>query len=185
MTYRTIIPLVFCITYHFNCFAQSFNKSEVDSLFEEYVRDSLYVNASNLLVDYAKELESIGDKETALKYQLSNCDLIESNLDYFFQHGLSLEGYFADKGVVGLLYIDLGYKNKTICQYLSIVNQMRNMAPNLLLKYSEIFAPTLSKTSIAESGKFLSVIYLLQNFMQVSKTSSSYLTLWKNSNFCA
>lgn len=187
MTYRTIIPLVFCITYHFNCFAQSFNKSEVDSLFEEYVRDSLYVNASNLLVDYAKELESIGDKETALKYQLSNCDLIESNLDYFFQHGLSLEGYFADKGVVGLLYIDLGYKNKTICQYLSIVNQMRNMAPNLLLKYSEIFAPTLSECTDSTLCDSISVLsyamdYIIQNNEFTKKDIEDFAILAKYIN---
>ncbi len=140
---RYIFLFFICVLTHVYCFSQIKNNEITDSI-NSYISEGLHVKASNRIVDYALYLESIGENESALSYQIWNCKLIEDNIDYFRDHGLSLEGYFSNKEKVCILYRDLGQKTNAINMYLSIIKEMKATAPDLIPFFTNFICPILA-----------------------------------------
>ena len=140
---RYIFLFFICVLTHVYCFSQIKNNEIIDSI-NSYISEGLFVKASNRIVDIALYLESIGEKESALSYQIWNCKLIEDNIDYFGDHGLSLEGYFSNKEKVCILYRDLGQKTNAINMYLSIIKEMKATAPDLIPFFTNFICPILA-----------------------------------------
>lgn len=142
--YKTVSCLLFFCVFSLLCHSQA-RHEEFDTLIKNYINDGLYVKASNAIVDYALHLDSIGDKESALEYQLMNCHLVEKHLDYFFEHGMTYPIYFSNREMVSIIYRDLGLHSDAIRTYLSVINDMKEVAPELIPIYSNFIAPSLGK----------------------------------------
>ena len=136
------ILLLFLTSINTFCYSQEY-ESINDSIYT-FIHDGKYVSASNRIVEYALYLNSIGDKESSLDYQIWNCNLVEEHLDYFFDNGLTLEEYFANREMVCILYRDLGQKTNAIKTYLSIINDMKSVAPDLIPFFTNFIAPILA-----------------------------------------
>lgn len=166
-----ILRYLFCIFIYISinsfCYSQT-NYVSINDSINFYINEGLYVKASNRIVDYASYLGSIGDKKSALDYQKWNCNLVEEHLDYFFDHGLSLEEYFANRNMVCILYRDLGLKSDAIKTYLSIINDMKKVAPSQIPFITDFIAPILAsytETPLCDS------IYSLSNTLEYIKNS--------------
>ena len=133
-------------------------KVEVDSVFNARCTEGQYLSASAYIVKCASEREKIGDKATALEYRLRNCELIDENIDYFNEKGLTLDDYFFNWEVVSFSYRDLGYMDECISVYLNVINQMKNLAPDMLPSYSRMIATSLNNYT---SEKYRDSIYSL------------------------
>ena len=166
---RYIFLFFICVLTHVYCFSQIKNNEIIDSI-NSYISEGLFVKASNRIVDIALYLESIGEKESALSYRIWNCKLIEDNIDYFGDHGLSLEGYFSNKEKVCILYRDLGQKTNAINMYLSIIKEMKATAPDLIPFFTNFICPILADCT--EPGLCDSV-YSLSYALDVIKEKES------------
>lgn len=144
MNYKTVSCLLFFYVFFLLCHSQA-RHEEFDTLIKNYINDGLYVKASNAIVDYALHLDSIGDKESALEYQLMNCHLVEKHLDYFFDHGMTFPIYFSNREMVSIIYRDLGLHSDAIRTYLSVINDMKEVAPELIPFYTNFIAPSLGQ----------------------------------------
>lgn len=144
MNYKTVCCLLFFYVLSLLCHSQA-RHEEFDTLIKSYINDGLYVKASNAIVDYALYLDSIGDKESALEYQLMNCHLVEKHLDYFFDHGMTFPVYFSNREMVSIIYRDLGLHSNAIRTYLSVINDMKLVAPELIPFYTNFIAPSLGQ----------------------------------------
>ncbi len=167
-----ILRYLFCIFIYISintfCYSQT-NYVSINDSINFYINEGLYVKASNRIVDYASYLGSIGDKKSALDYQKWNCNLVEEHLDYFFDHGLSLEEYFANRDMVCILYRDLGLKSDAIKTYLSIINDMKKVVPSQIPIITDFIAPILAsytETPLCDS------IYSLSNTLDYIKSSN-------------
>ena len=134
--------LTFCLIFFtLHIWAQLLpTKVEVDSVFNSKCNVGDYYSASQYIVDCAIKRQDIGDKNTALDYQLKNCELIEKHIDYFNEKGLTIDEYFYNWETVSFLYRDLGYLDECISIYLNIINQMKDLAPDMLPSYSSVIA---------------------------------------------
>ena len=166
-----ILRYLFCIFIYISintfCYSQT-NYVSINDSINIYINEGLYEKASNRIVEYASYLGSIGDKKSALDYQKWNCNLVEEHLDYFFDHGLSLKEYFANRNMVCILYRDLGLKSDAIKTYLYIINDMKKVAPSQIPIITDFIAPILA--SYTETPLFDS-IYSLSNTLDYIKNS--------------
>lgn len=133
-------------------------KVEVDSVFNSKCNVGDYFSASQYIVDCAIKRQDIGDKNTALDYQLKNCELIEKHIDYFNEKGLTIDEYFYNWETVSFLYRDLGYLDECISIYLNIINQMKDLAPDMLPSYSSVIATSFSNCT---SERYRDSVYSL------------------------
>ena len=119
MNYRFNIILLLCLYMStMSAIGQLLpTKVEVDSVFNAKCTEGQYLSASAYIVKCASEREKIGDKATALEYRLRNCELIDENIDYFNEKGLTLDDYFFNWEVVSFSYRDLGYMDECISVY--------------------------------------------------------------------
>jgi len=116
---------------------------QFDETIRRYISAGQFYDASDAMIQYAWSLDSVGDKEAALDYQLMNCNLVEKHLDYFFDHGMTLQEYFSNREIVSIMYRDLGQTSNAIQTYLSIINDMMAVSPEMIPFYSNLMAPTL------------------------------------------
>ena len=163
---KIAILLLFLTSINTFCYSQEY-ESINDSIYT-FIHDGRYVSASNKIVEYALYLNSIGDKESSLDYQIWNCNLVEENLDYFIDHGLTIEEYFANREMVCILYRDLGQKTNAIKTYLSIINDMKIVAPNLIPFFTNFIAPILASY---KEPPLCDSIYSLSSTLDVIKDS--------------
>ena len=137
-------------------------KVEVETVFKAKCEQGDFLSASNYIIDCAIKRQEIGDKNTALDYQLKNCDLIDKHIDYFNKKGLTLDDYFYNWEVVSLLYRDLGHIDECISVFLNVINKMKDSAPDMLPSYSKIIATTFSNYT---SEKYKDSVYSLSYAM--------------------
>ena len=164
---RSLFYILIYISINTFCYSQT-NYVNINDSINIYINEGLYVKASNRIVEYALYLGSIGDKKSALDYQKWNCNLVEEHLNYFIDHGLSLEEYFANRDTVCILYRDLGLKSDAIKTYLSIINDMKKVAPSQIPIITDFIAPILAsytETPLCDS------IYSLSNTLDYIKNS--------------
>ena len=140
--YRHISCLFLLFSLFLICHSQT-RFEQFDEKIRRYISAGQFYDASDAMIQYAWSLDSVGDKEAALDYQLMNCNLVEKHLDYFFDHGMTLQEYFSNREIVSIMYRDLGQTSNAIQTYLSIINDMMAVSPEMIPFYSNLMAPTL------------------------------------------
>ncbi len=146
--------------------AQNLIKTEVDRLADSYTSMGKYDSVSLLLVTFANQEHQKGNLETALEYQIKNCELIERNTNYFVQCGITLKDFFNNYGMVFILQRDLGNSIDAISTYLELAEIIIRYAPSELPFYTNLIASTLGECTIMP---WADSVYCLQNALNVIK----------------
>ena len=140
-------------------------KRIIDEQFNEYIKDGRLIDASELLVDYAINLEKQGDTLLALQYQLKNCFFVDDHIDYFKEH-LTPEEYFANWYITISLEGWLNKKNDGAKHLFYVLRKMQKEAPNLLPFYASTLAFIIQD---CKDIIYRDSIYLLQPALDVIK----------------
>jgi hypothetical protein len=147
---------------------QNYTKEKrlIDKKVAKYIKEGQLVAASNLMVDYAIEMERQGDTLLALQYQLENCHLIDDHIDFFRKAGLTPEMYFANWYASISLEGWLKMKNEGAIHLFSLLRKMQKEAPDLLPFYASTLAYIIE--DFRDPG-YKDSIYLLQSALDVIK----------------
>lgn len=150
----------------FNIRAQSVDTAFVNKQVAYYCNNGQFGSASLLLVQTAKKAQDSNELKTALNYQIRNCELVEQEIDYFFQNGFTLKDFFSNYGMVIVLQRDLGQKKEAIQTYLDLSYIISKYAPNELLFYTDLIASTLGS---CKDSIYADSVYCLQRSLDIIK----------------
>ncbi len=154
--------LFFCATVS----AQNLTKTEVDRLADSYVSQEKYDSVSYVFVTFANQEQLKGNLETALEYQIKNCELIEKHIDSFIDYGLTLSELYANYGMVFVLQRDLNRSTDAINTYLELAQTIKLYSPDELPFYTNLIASTLGMCTIMP---WADSVYCLQDALDVIK----------------
>lgn len=71
----------------------SIEKKMIDKDVREYVKKGMYINASDLLLNFALRLEEYGDTASAYEYFIQNGHLIDAHIDEMLKDGFTTSDY--------------------------------------------------------------------------------------------
>lgn len=135
-----LLLLVTGLALSVKCQNYTYEKKVVDKKVAKYKKEGQLIDASYLMVDYATKMERQGDTLLALQYQLDNCYLIDDNIDFFYNAGLTPEMYFANWYVTISLEGWLNKRNDGAKHLFSVLRKMQKEAPGLLPFYASTLA---------------------------------------------
>lgn len=163
---KKALALLLCVFFCAAVSAQNLTKTKVDRLVNSYTSQEKYDSASLVLVTFANQEHQKGNLETALEYQIKNCELIEHHTNYFIQQGFTLRDFFNNYGMVFVLQRDLGNNLDAISTYLELANLIRQYSPSDLPFYTNLIASTLGECTIMPLADS---VYCLQKALNVIK----------------
>lgn len=155
-----------CITLGTITSAQSLRRADVDKLVYQYIEEEKYDSASFLMVKFANQEHDKGNLETALEYQIKNCELTEQHAAVLAAYGLTLIDLFNNYGMVFVLQRDLGQTIEAINTYLNLSHAIKHFSPENLPFYTNLIASTLGECTIMP---WADSIYCLQDALDVIK----------------
>ena len=158
--------LFICIAFCVALSAQNLNKTEVDRLADLYTNHEKYDSVSLMLVSFANQEHQKGNLETALEYQIKNCELIEKHIDSFVAYGITLNELYANYGMVLVLQRDLNRSIDAINTYLELAQTIKLYSPNELPFYTSLIASTLGECTIMP---WADSVYCLQDALEIIK----------------
>lgn len=159
---KKVFLLIFCIVNVLSSQSQSLSRKQVDYEVEKHLQKGEIVSASNIIVDFAIEQQKIGDTATALEYQLKNLKLVEDNVDFFYQCGLTDEDYFAN-WYVSIILAQRLHKNDLAIQLLMpTLRKLQVKSPHLLPFYGSSLSFVLSDMANEE---YRDSVFILQNVL--------------------
>lgn len=161
---KRFLLFLFCITYGVITSAQSLRKADVDRLVYEYIEEEKYDSASILLVKYANQEYDKGNLETALEYQIKNCELTERYIDSFVSYGFTLNDLYSNYGMVFVLQRDLSRTSDAIDTYLELARTIKQYTPTVLPFYTSLIASTMGGCTIMP---WADSVYCLQDALNV------------------
>ena len=163
---KKLFFLLLCILFCATVSAQNLSKTEVDRLADSYISQEKYDSVSLVFVTFANQEQQKGNLETALEYQIKNCELIENHIDSFIAYGITLSELYANYGMVFVLQRDLNRSTDAINTYLELARTIKLYSPDELPFYTNLIASTLgscTKMPCADS------VYCLQDALDVIK----------------
>lgn len=166
---RSLLILLFILANaSVKCQDFSQEKAIIDREVSSYIEKGLFLNASDLLVNFATNLENNGDTLSALHYQLENCKLIDSHIDYFLHdhNYLNWEGYFSNWYVTISMMGWLNKKQEAIPYLFNMLNLVWEKVPELLPFYASDLSFILDDCTIEQ---YRDSIYILQKSLDVIK----------------
>ena len=169
MIIKRLLFILYCLFYIIQPVISQKDSEEniiIDKQVANYIENGQYVDASNLLVDYAIKLQKGGDTIRALHYQLENCHLIDSHIDLFRKSGLTPEDYFANWYITISIEGWTGNKKDGAIHLLSVLKKMQKEAPHLLPFYTSSLAYILYDF---KDPQYVDSIYILQSVMDIIK----------------
>lgn len=146
--------------------AQDLKKVDVDRLVNMYAEQTKYDSASWLLVTFANQEHAKGNLESALEYQIKNCELIEQHIDAFVSYGITLKDMYNNYGMVFVLQRDLNLTTDAIGTYIELSKVIKLYNPEELPFYTNLIASTLGGCTIMP---WADSVYCLQDAMDVIK----------------
>lgn len=158
--------LFLCIVFCISVSAQNLNKAEVDSFVDLYTYQGKYDSVSLMLVSFANQEHQKGNLETALEYQIKNCELIEKHIDSFVAYGITLNELYANYGMVFVLQRDLNRSTDAINTYLELAQTIKLYSPNELPFYTSLIASTLGECT---TMPWADSVYCLQDALEIIK----------------
>lgn len=169
---RFLLVVLFTLTIvSVKCQDFSREKSIIDKEVTSYIDKGLYINASDLLVNFAINLQNYGDTLSALHYQLENCKLVDNHIDYFlYDHNyLTWESYFANWYMTISLEGWTNRKHEGALHLFSVLRKMQKEAPTLLPFYASTLAYIIDDF---RDPTYNDSIYLLQNAIDIIKSQT-------------
>lgn len=163
---KRFLLFLLCITLGTITSAQSLRRADVDKLVYQYIEEEKYDSASFLMVKFANQEHDKGNLETALEYQIKNCELTEQNAAVLAAYGLTLIDLFNNYGMVFVLQRDLGQTIEAINTYLNLSHAIKHFSPENLPFYTNLIASTLGECTIMP---WADSIYCLQDALDVIK----------------
>ncbi len=161
---KRFLLFLLCITYGMITSAQSLKKADVDKLVYQYVEKEKYDSASLMLVMFANQEHDKGNLETALEYQIKNCELIEQHINSFVTYGITLYDMYNNYGMVFVLQRDLNRTTDAIDTYIELARTIKRYTPNALPFYTNLIASTLGGCTIMP---WADSVYCLQDALNV------------------
>lgn len=158
--------LFLCIVFCASVSAQNLNKAEVDRFVDLYTYQEKYDSVSLMLVSFANQEHQKGDLETALEYQIKNCELIEKHIDSFVAYGITLNELYANYGMVLVLQRDLNRSIDAINTYLELAQTIKLYSPNELPFYTSLIASSLGECT---TMPWADSVYCLQDALEIIK----------------
>lgn len=152
---------------------------KINSQFEHYCNQGFFTNASNLLVSKGIEYLDKGDTLIAFELQLRNCYFTDEHLEYFFQDGLTWEGYFANWYTTISLAAWLNLKNEIAPELLRILGLISQKEPKLLPFYASTLGYIFYEYKDVKNEDS---IYVLQKALDYIKTVDTSRDLVKHYN---
>ena len=146
--------------------AQNLIKTEVDRLAELYMSQKKYDSVSLMLVTFANQEHQKGNLETALEYQIRNCELIEKNIDSFVAYGITLNELYANYGMVFVLQRDLNRSTDAINTYLGLAQIIKLYTPDELPFYTSLIASTFGDCTMMP---WADSVYCFQDALDIIK----------------
>ena len=140
---KRFLLFLLCITLGTITSAQSLRRADVDKLVYQYIEEEKYDSASFLMVKFANQEHDKGNLETALEYQIKNCELTEQHAAVLAAYGLTLIDLFNNYGMVFVLQRDLGQTIEAINTYLNLSHSIKQFSPENLPFYTNLIASTL------------------------------------------
>lgn len=163
---KRFLLFLLCITLGTITSAQSLRRADVDKLVYQYIEEEKYDSASFLMVKFANQEHDKGNLETALEYQIKNCELTEQHAAVLAAYGLTLIDLFNNYGMVFVLQRDLGQTIEAINTYLNLSHAIKHFSPENLPFYTNLIASTLGECTIMP---WADSIYCLQDALDVIK----------------
>lgn len=158
--------LFLCIVFCASVSAQNLNKAEVDRFVDLYTYQEKYDSVSLMLVSFANQEHQKGNLETALEYQIKNCELIEKHIDSFVAYGITLNELYANYGMVLVLQRDLNRSIDAINTYLELAQTIKLYSPNELPFYTSLIASSLGECT---TMPWADSVYCLQDALEIIK----------------
>lgn len=158
--------LFFCIVINALVSAQNLNRTEVDKLVDVYAEHEKYDSVSLLLVTFANQEHQKGNLETALEYQIKNCELIEKHIDSFVSYGITLNDMYNNYGMVFVLQRDLNRTTDAINSYLELAHTIKLYSPDELPFYTSLIASTLGECVVMP---WADSVYCFQDALDIIK----------------
>lgn len=163
---KRFLLFLLCITFGTITSAQSLRRADVDKLVYQYIEEEKYDSASFLMVKFANQEHDKGNLETALEYQIKNCELTEQHAAVLAAYGLTFIDLFNNYGMVFVLQRDLGQTIEAINTYLNLSHAIKHFSPENLPFYTNLIANTLGECTIMP---WADSIYCLQDALDVIK----------------
>lgn len=170
------VLLLLLVSFGTSVFAQN-DKGEIFRLFDEYCRNGLYTNASNLLVDAGNDCMNHRDTLFAYELQLKNCHFTDEHLEEFFRYGLTWEGYFANWYTVISLAAWLHMEEDVSPELLRILELISQKEPKLLPYYASSLSYVLFKYT--DNNKEPSIRVLQKALDYIKTVEPSYESVEK------
>ena len=145
---------------------QNLTKPEVDRLVKLYTEQEKYDSTSLMLVSFANQEHQKGNLDTALEYQIMNCRLVEQYINFFVDHGFTLQDMYNNYGMIMVLQRDLNQTTDAINTYLELSKTIKQYTPEDLPFYTNLIASTIGKCTtmpLADS------IYCIQDALNIIK----------------
>ena len=149
----------------------------IDKDVAEYIEKGLYLNASDLLLNFALVLEENGDTTSAFSYHLKNCELMDNNYNTLLKQGLTNEEYFNNFLVAICVGDAVGEKEQSLSLLFHVLNRMVELDPQFLVVYNTLISSFL--ISCQNPKYYDSIGYYLQETLNVIITSQPSKTLVK------
>ena len=163
---KKLFFLLLCILFCATVSAQNLSKTEVDRLADSYISQEKYDSVSLVFVTFANQEQQKGDLETALEYQIKNCELIEKHINSFVDYGMTLSEFYANYGMVFVLQRDLNRTTEAINTYLELARTIKQYSPDELPFYTNLIASTLGLCTITP---WADSVYCLQDALDIIK----------------
>ena len=188
---HTLVILALSFIFVHSAFGQDFSndKAYIDKELDESIKAGHYYDASDLMIIFAKELLKYGDTASSLEYQLRNCELVDNNLDYYKENGMTEEEYFSNWFVVISLEGWLGKRKESEEHFFSVLSRINKESPKLLPFYAYGLSFVVNRCN---DSIYYDFIYLLQNALDIIKEETpskellnQYLIITRSYyNFC-
>lgn len=161
-----ILALSFIIVH--SALGQNFSndKTYIDKELDERIRVGHFYAASDLMIIFAKELLKYGDTVSSLEYQLRNCELVDNNLDYYKENGMTEEEYFSNWFIVISLEGWLGKRKESEEHFFYVLSRINKESPKLLPFYAYGLSFVVNRCN---DSIYYDSIYLLQNALDIIK----------------
>ncbi len=143
------------------------DKAIIDKEIAEYIEKGLYINASDLLLNFAQVLELAGDTLSAYSYYLRNCNFIEGHYSDLMKQGLSVDEYFSYWIVAIDVGNDLGLKDDCLSLLFRLLKEIDEIDQQFFLSYESRILFFLAHCRIPEYYELTG--YYLQQMLDVLK----------------
>lgn len=164
---KKALALLLCVCVCATVSAQNLTKTKVDRLVDSYTRQEKYDSASLVLVTFANQEHQKGNLETALEYQIKNCELIEKHIDSFVAYGITLNEMYANYGMVFVLQRNLNRSTDAINTYLELAHTIKLYSPDELPFYTNLISSTLGECTTLP---WADSVYCLQDALDIIKS---------------